>query len=560
MGGGAIVSNVPNGGTQTRRRVRTRGEAILHDPSLNKGTAFTEDERDILGIRGLLPPRVFTEEEQLVRVMSNYRRKTSNLDKYIFLIGLEDRNETLFYRALIDNIEEMMPIVYTPTVGEACKEFAHIWRRPRGMFISSRDRGRVAQILRNWPEADVRMIVVTDGERILGLGDLGADGMGIPIGKLSLYTACAGIHPTQCLPITLDVGTDNEELIKDPLYIGLRQKRVRGEEYDALLGEFVAAAHEVFPRAVLQFEDFGNRNAFRLLRQYRDQMCCFNDDIQGTAAVALAGIYSALRITGRTLLEQRFLFLGAGEAGIGIADLLVLAMVQAGLSLEEARRRCFFVDSKGLVVKSRTDLQDHKRRYAHEHPPAPDLLNAVTATKPTALIGVSGQPQTFTQPVIETMARINARPIIFALSNPTSKAECTALQAYSWSKGACIFACGSPFDPVEFEGRRFVPGQGNNAYIFPGLGLGVIASGGRRVTDEMFAISAQALANRVREEDLATGRVYPPLSEMRRTSLEIAKAVAKVAYAQDLASEPEPEDLESFIRAQMYEPTYQSYV
>lgn len=541
------------------RRPVPRGGAILHDPTLNKGTAFTEEERDALGIRGLLPPRVFAEDEQLVRVMSNYRRKTSDLERYIYLIALQDRNETLFYRTLIDHIGEMMPIVYTPTVGEACREFAHIWRRPRGMFICCDDRGRIAQILRNWSETDLRMIVVTDGERILGLGDLGADGMGIPIGKLALYTACAGIHPTQCLPITLDVGTENEQLLDDPLYIGLKQRRVRGDAYDALIEEFMDAVSKVFPRAVVQFEDFGNKNAFRLLRTYRDRYRCFNDDIQGTAAVTLAGLLSAIRITETPLPEQRLVFLGAGEAGIGIADLVVTAMVQAGLSPDDARARCYFVDSKGLVVKSRDNLQEHKLPYAHDHEFLPGLLQSVEAIQPTALIGVSGQAQSFTQPVVEAMARINKRPIVFALSNPTANAECTAEQAYSWTNGAAIFASGSPFAPVERDGKCLVPGQANNAYIFPGVGLGVVASGATRVTDEMFMAAARALAARVTDDELNQGRVFPPLEAMRETSLDIAVAVANVAAQQNL-SPPIPGDPKTTIQESMYQPYYKSYI
>jgi len=549
-------SNFAGGNSWALRRILPRGDVILHDPSLNKGTAFSDAERDALGIRGLLPPRVFTEEEQELRVMSNYARKSSDLERYIYLIALQDRNETLFYRTLTKHIDQMMPIVYTPTVGEACREFAHIWRRPRGMYITIEDRGRVAAVLRNWPEQDVRMIVVTDGERILGLGDLGADGMGIPIGKLSLYTACAGVHPQQCLPITIDVGTENEELRNDPLYIGLRQKRVRGAAYDELIDEFVWAVQEVFPHTLLQFEDFGNQNAFRILHHYRGKICCFNDDIQGTAAVALAGLMSALRITEQPLDAQRILFLGAGEAGIGIADLIVSALVAQGVALEAARRQCFFVDSTGLVVKSRDGLQGHKLPYAHDLPFVSTLLEAIEAVQPTALIGVSGQPQTFTPAVLEAMARLNERPVIFALSNPTSKAECTAEQAYTATQGRCIFASGSPFAPVEFDGKTFVPGQGNNAYIFPGVGLGVIAAAARRVTNNMFAAAARTLAAEVQEVDLESGCIYPPLASMRKTSLAIALAVAREAYADGLAKTALPDDLEAYIRSQMYEPSY----
>ena len=387
-------SPFPDVAERARRQDRLsrlpQGGALLRDPNLNKGTAFTEKERDLLGIRGLLPPRVHSIEEQVRRVVGNLQRKPNDLEKYIFLISLQDRNKTLFYRVLLENIDELMPIVYTPTVGQACMEYGHIFRRPRGIFITANDRGRVATLLRNWPQKDIRIIVVTDGERILGLGDLGADGMGIPVGKLALYTACAGIHPMNSLPVTIDVGTENETLLNDPLYIGLRQRRVRGDLYDELVEEFVLAVQQVFPRALIQFEDFANRNAFRFLQRYRNRVCCFNDDIQGTAAISLAGLYSGLRVTGGKLSDQKILFLGAGEAGIGTGDLVVSAMVAEGASIEEARARCWFVDSKGLVVKSRTDLKDHKLHFAHDHEPVSSLLAAVEAIRPTALIGVSG--------------------------------------------------------------------------------------------------------------------------------------------------------------------------
>ena len=536
------------------------GVNFLQDPMLNKGTAFTEEERDVLGIRGLLPPHVHTQEEQVMRVLENFRRKPTDLERYIYIIGLQSRNETLFYRVLIDNLEEMMPIVYTPTVGQACQEYGHIFRCQRGIFISVNDRGRMTQLLRNWPNNDVSIIVVTDGERILGLGDLGADGMGIPVGKLSLYTACAGIHPMQCLPVTLDVGTNNESLLNDPLYIGLKQRRLRGQEYDDFINEFIMAVYEVFPHTLLQFEDFSNINAFRLLKKNRGRICTFNDDIQGTGAVALGGLYSSLRITGGELKDHKFLFLGAGEAGIGIANLIVSAMVDEGLSEDEARTRCWFVDSKGLVVKSRSDLAEHKLAYAQDHESLPDFLSAVETLKPTAIIGVSGMPGMFNQQVLETMAANNERPIIYALSNPTSKSECTAEEAYTSTGGRAIFASGSPFGPVTFEGKTLVPGQGNNAYIFPGVGLGVIISGARHVTNEMFLAAARALANEVSEEDLAKGRIYPSLMRIREVSAVIAAAVAEVAYNTDLAMKPKPHDLLSYIKSQMYEPDYRSFV
>ncbi len=544
----------------TKPRLYPRGADLLHNPLLNKGTGFTEAEREALDLRGLLPSRVATLAQQEERVLSNVRSLPTALSKYRYLTGLLDRNTTLFYRLVIDNLDEMMPIIYTPTVGQACQEYGHVFRQARGLFIGINDRGRVADILRNWPYADVRIIVVTDGERILGLGDLGANGMGIPIGKLALYTACAGVHPATCLPITLDVGTNNQALLDDPLYIGLPQKRERSEAYDAFVEEFILAAQYLYPRAIVQFEDFGNMNAFRLLRKYRDRICTFDDDIQGTASVALAGVYSALRLTGGRLADQRFVFLGAGEAGIGIGDLIVTALENEGLSESEARRCCWFVDSKGLVVASRSDLAEHKRSFAHDHSFIPDLQGVVEALKPTALIGVSGVGSTFTRPIVETMARINQRPIIFALSNPTSKAECTAEQAYTWSEGRAVFASGSPFAPVTVAGQTFVPGQGNNAYIFPGVGLGVIACGATRITDEMFYAAAKTLAGLVSEGDLALGRIYPALDQIRQVSAAIGVAVARVAYANHLATMPEPDDLLKAVRDQMYDPVYESYV
>lgn len=533
-----------------------RGFAILNDPTLNKGTAFTDAERDALGLRGLLPPRVSTIEEQAVRVRAALARKPSAIEKYIYLMALLDRNETLFFRVVMDNLDEMMPYIYTPTVGQACQEYGHIFRQTRGLYVTKHDRGRVADVLKNWPSRDVRVIVVTDGERILGLGDLGANGMGIPVGKLALYTACAGIHPSWCLPLMLDVGTNNEALLAEPLYLGLQDKRLRGDEYDALVEELVVAVRDQFPNAILQLEDFGNANAFRLLHRYKDELRTFDDDIQGTASVALAGIYSSLRITKKALAEQRILFFGAGEAGIGIGELVVTALVDAGLSDAEARKRVWFFDSKGLVVTSRTDLNAHKRAVAQDHAPMTDFAAAVDELRPTAIVGVAGVARTFTRAVIESMSKFNERPIVFALSNPTSQAECTAEEAYAWSCGRAVFASGSPFDPVDFGGQRFVPGQGNNAYIFPGVGLGVIASGAKLVTDEMFFVAAKTLAAEVVDEDLAIGRVYPALSSVRHVSLSIACAVAEVAFARGLASVERPADLRAHVAGLVYEPTY----
>jgi malate dehydrogenase (oxaloacetate-decarboxylating)(NADP+) len=524
----------------------------------NKGTAFTDAERDELKIRGLLPPRVHTQDLQVLRVMENLNAKPTDLEKYIFLVALQDRNERLFYRVVMDNLQEIMPIIYTPTVGQACQLYGHIFRRPRGLFLSYEDRGRLKEVLQNWPHEDVRIIVVTDGERILGLGDLGVYGMGIPVGKLTLYSACAGIHPTQCLPVTLDVGTDNEANLQDPLYLGLPQKRVRGKQYDEFIEEFVQAVIETFPDVVIQLEDFANGNAFRLLENYKHRFCVFDDDIQGTASVVLAGIYSALRLTKGRLADQRFLFLGAGEAGIGIGNLITAAAVAEGLSPEAARRLCYFFDSKGLVVKSRTNLVEHKLPFAHDYEFTDDFLTAVNQLRPTALIGVSGMPATFTRAVLEAMAEGNERPMIFALSNPTSKSECTAQQAYTWTQGRAIFASGSPFNPVDFGGHTYVPGQGNNAYIFPGVGLGLIATQARHVTDEMFFAAAKALAEQVTEADLDIGRIYPSLTRIRDVSAQIALAVAEVAYTRNLARRAKPDDLLAYIRSLMFEPNYEN--
>lgn len=536
------------------------GLDLLRDPLLNKGTAFSDAERDALGLRGLLPPAVITPEQQVARVLDNLRQLPTDLDKFISLNALHDRNETLFFRVVMDHPDEMMPLIYTPTVGLACQRFAHIFQRPRGIWVSTADRGRVAAVLRNWPAREVKIMVVTDGERILGLGDLGANGMGIPVGKLSLYTACAGIHPATTLPVMLDVGTNNAAFLQDPLYIGLKQPRLRGAEYDALIEEFITAAQEVFPGVVIQFEDFANLNAFRLLHDWRDRACCFNDDIQGTASVALAGLYSALRVTGTTLPEQRLLFFGAGEAATGICDLAVAAMTGEGLPQAEARKRCWLVDSRGLVVKSRTDLGEHKRPYAHEHAQVPNFLSAVKTLRPTAIVGVAAVGKSFTREVLEEVARVNERPIVFALSNPTSQAECTAQEAYLWTGGRALFACGSPFGPVTIDGRTHVPRQGNNSYIFPGVGLGLIACGARRATDEMFLAAAHALAELVTQQDLEQGSLYPPLARVRDVSARIAAAVAEVAFSRGLASVPRPENPLAFIRSIMYEATYHSYV
>jgi malate dehydrogenase (oxaloacetate-decarboxylating)(NADP+) len=536
-----------------------RGVKLLHDPVRNKGTAFTEAERDLLGLRGLLPPKVCSPAEQEARVLENLRAKDSDLERYIALIALQDRNETLFYRVVTNHIEQIMPLIYTPTVGKACQQFSHIYRRPRGLYVSLQDRGRVAEILSHWPHRDPRIIVVTDGERILGLGDLGAAGMGIPIGKLSLYTACAGIDPTQCLPVMLDVGTNNEAFLDDPLYLGLERRRERGPAYDELVAEFVGAVKESFPRALLQLEDFGNRNAFRLLARYREQLPLFDDDIQGTGAVALAGLLGALRISGGALADQRGLFYGAGQAGIGIGSTIVAAMLEQGLSPEEAHKRCWFFDSQGLLVAGRDTVAEQKAPFAHPHAPIGDFAEAVRVLKPTAIIGCAGRAGVFSETVVKTMAGQNERPIVFALSNPTANAECSAADAYGWSDGRAIFASGSPFAPVPVGNTTLIPGQGNNAYIFPGVGLGAVTSQATRVTDEMFLAAARVLASLVSEEDLAAGRVYPCLTRIREVSALIAAEVAAIAYHEGLAQRDEPADILADVREHMFEPIYPHY-
>jgi malate dehydrogenase (oxaloacetate-decarboxylating)(NADP+) len=548
---------------KSRKRARARstaakpprGIALLRDPLFNKGTGFSEKERDAFGLRGLLPATHLTIQAQAERVLNNLRRLPNDLEKYVALNALHDRNETLFFRVVVDNIDEIQPLIYTPTVGLACQKFGNIFQRPRGLFIGANDSGRIAKLLANWPYP-AKLIVVTDGERILGLGDLGANGMGIPVGKLSLYSACAGVHPRLCLPVMLDVGTNNEELLTDPYYVGLRRKRLTGAAYDSLVDEFITAARKTFPGVLIQFEDFANHSAFRLLHRYRDRYCVFNDDIQGTAAVALAGLFSARQATGGRLSQQTLLFLGAGEAATGIADLVVSAMMADGLSEAEARQRNWLVDSHGLVVMNRQDLTAHKRPYAHEHAPIGDFLSAIHALKPTAIIGVAAVGGTFTPHVLRAMAEINQQPIVFALSNPTSKAECSAEEAYRHTSGRALFACGSPYDPVTLDGNTFVPRQGNNSYIFPGVGLGAIASGTRLVTNEMFMAAARTLAGLVTDADLKRGSLYPALPRIREVSTHIAAAVAKVAYKSGLAKGRAPKNVLAHIKSQVYDPHY----
>lgn len=531
------------------------GFDILHNPRFNKGSAFTEAERDRYKLRGLLPATVTNQTIQIQRVLENLNRKTDDIERYILLFALQGRNERLFYRLLMDHINELMPIIYTPTVGLACQQFAHIFREPRGFYVTSSDRGRIHQILSNWPERDVRMIVITDGQRILGLGDLGANGMGIPIGKLALYTAAAGIHPDQCLPVMLDVGTNNQALRDDPLYLGVKQPRLTGAAYNELVEEFVTTVQDIFPKALIQFEDFLTHNAYALLNSYRQRVLCFNDDIQGTATMVLAGIYSAIRISGLAFTELRIMFLGAGSAATGMADLILPALCRAGLSHDDAVQRLWFVDEHGLLIKSRNDLAEHNLAYAHDHPRM-SFPNAIKSIKPHILIGATGVHGTFTEQVIRLMAEFNQRPAIFALSNPSSHAECTAQQAYEWTDGRGIFASGSPSDAVSYNDQNFHPGQGNNAYVFPGVGLGAIACEASQVVDDMFLAAADALASMVKPEHLAQGTIYPPLKDIRAISLKIACAVAETAYEQGLAQKSRPANLRQEIENMMYDPSY----
>lgn len=546
--------------------VPSTGRALLADPLTNKGSAFTKRERAELGLTGLLPPIVSNIKQQLERTYENFSIKTSDLERFIYLTSLHDRNETLFYRLVFEHIDEMMPVVYTPVVGEACQKFSHIFRRERGLYISYEHRGEMETILRNAEIERPSVIVVTDGERILGLGDQGAGGMGIPIGKLALYTLCAGISPFSTLPIMLDVGTDNEERLADPLYIGLRRKRVRGEEYQAFVDEFVAAVKKVFPEVVLQWEDFLKGNAIKQLHRFRDELCTFNDDIQGTASVVVAGLLGALRITRVPVKDQRVVIAGAGASAQGISDLIVAAFVETGMSREDAVRRIYTADSKGLVTQGRSNLEDFKKTYARpldevarfqcrDHATI-TLAETIKNVKPTILIGTSGTPGTFTQEVVEAMAAVNDRPIIFPLSNPTSKSECTPEQAIKWSRGRAIVATGSPFDPVHYEGVRHRIGQCNNAFVFPGVGLGLTVSRARRVTDGMFLDAAKALAAQVSSQDLEESAVYPQLTRIRDCSHAVACATIRRAVKEGHADPEILENLEDTVKHAMWFPEY----
>ena len=531
------------------------GYDVLKDEVLNKSSAFSREERETLGLRGLLPYSVNTQDNQVKRVLANFRRKDSDIEKYIFLSALQMRAEKLFYRLVTENFDEIMPIIYTPTVGQACKEFAHIFRMPKGFYITPDDKGQIDSIMDNWPDKDVQVIVVTDGSRILGLGDLGSNGMGIPIGKLALYTACAGIDPQRCMPVMFDMGTNNEELLNEGLYLGYPHKRLSGDAYFELMEEFITAVKKKYPNALVQFEDFQTENAYKLLEIYRNQVLSFNDDIQGTAAVTLSGIYASTRLSGVDFKDLRIMFLGAGSAATGIGDLIAKALVEEGLSQEDAMHRLWFLDRGGLVVKSRNDLAAHKQPFAHEHAEM-NLMEAIADIKPHVLIGATGTPNTFNKEVVDLMCELNERPTIFALSNPTSRAECTAEEAYTWSDGKVLFASGSPFPAFEWKGQWYIPGQGNNAYIFPGVGLGAIACRASVITDDIFLTAAKTLANMITPAHLQTATLYPPMKNIRQVSLDIAVKVAEKFYEQGVAQEPRPDDLRSFMAAKMYDPYY----
>lgn len=531
------------------------GAAVFHCPLTNKGVAFTEKEREELGLSGLLPTAVSTNDQQVERMHEILDRFEKPIDKALVLDSLHATDEDLYFRLLTRYTAEYMPVVYTPTVGEYCQRFSHIFRYPRGLFISYQHAGHVRDVIERAPNKEVDVIVVTDGERILGIGDQGINGMGIPIGKLALYTACAGIDPAKTLPVVLDVGTNREEYLNDPLYLGLRKPRSRGPEYRELVDEFIAEARRRWPNVLIQFEDFGNQNAFKLLADYQEKILCFNDDIQGTASVVVSGLYSAMRIKKEKLTDQMFLFFGAGEAACGIANLIADALVSEGMTREEALKHCALFDSKGLVTKSRMDeLAAHKKPFAHDYAKCTDFVEAIKMIKPTGIIGVAAQPRTFTTEVLQEMAKLNERPIIFALSNPTSRAECTAEEAYRVTKGKALYASGSPFAPVEYEGKTFVPRQGNNSYVFPALGLGAVFSRSKWMPDGMFLVAAKKLAELVTDADLEQGSLYPSLDDIRPVSVKIGAAVAAYAYDNGLAGNERPQDLEKAVEAFMYRP------
>ena len=533
-----------------------RGLALLSDPVLNKGTAFTPDERKRFGLEGLLPSSAESLDRQVERVLGHLEGKPNDLERYIYLIGLSDRNETLFYRAVMSDPARFIPILYDPTVAEACLKFGHIYRRARGMYISRDMKGRMAEVLRNWPEREVRFICVSTGGRILGLGDIGANGMGIPIGKLQLYTACAAVPPSGLLPVLFDIGTSNDVLRADPLYLGLREKPPSDAELDELTEEFVQAVQEVFPGCCIHFEDWKGTDAIRIFDRYRDKILCYNDDIQGTASVTIAALTTALQIIDAPLTDQRILFLGAGSAGIGISNMIAAAMQMKGLSQDAARSRISLFDINGLLEPSRTDLSEAQKPYAHKAAPSKDLVKTIETLKPTILIGVSTKGGAFTKQVVETMSRLNERPIIFALSNPTEKAECSAEQAYAWSKGKALFAAGVQFPDVKLNGKTFHPGQANNFYIFPAVGLATYVARPRRLNDDCFIVAAQAAADQVGPDLRAKGMLFPGQDEILEMEVTTASRVAEFMFDTGLAQVDRPRDIRSWIEGQLYKPQY----
>jgi len=532
------------------------GYSIMRNAHTNKGSAFSKEERLKYKLTGLLPDEIETLETQILRVDEQLNNFEHSIDKYIYLMALLETNETLFFKTVISKPSEFLPIVYTPTVGEACERFGHIARRPRGLFISIKQKDNIKEILQNWPMEDIRFTVVTDGERILGLGDLGINGIGIPIGKLILYTSCAGVPPEHTLPIILDTGTNNEAFLVDPLYPGLKQKRIKGKEFDDFIEAFVLAINEVFPKICIQWEDFAGVDAIRILNTYQNRISTFNDDIQGTAAIATAGFIAISRLLEKPFKEQRFLFLGAGAAAFGIADMLVHKFQKDGLSKEEALNQIWMFDINGLLVQSRTDLADYQKPFAHEGELSTDFAESILKIKPTAIIGVSTLGGAFNQQVIENMSLVNERPIIFPYSNPTSHSECTAEQAYTWSKGKAIFASGSPFPPFTYQEKTFTPGQGNNVYIFPAMGLAVFATEATRVTDEMFITAAEAVAEQITQEDFNNGLIYPRIDSILQVSLNVAIKITEQIFDMGLARVEKPKDIKAFIKSKMYEPTY----
>jgi malate dehydrogenase (oxaloacetate-decarboxylating)(NADP+) len=541
---------------ETNLAINKRGVELLEDPSLNKSTAFTESEKQALGLVGLLPDKTETEDLQLSRVMMQLGHKTTDLERYVYLANLLDHNETLFYRTVMSNPAYFLPIVYDPTIAEACLKYSHIYRGPRGMYLSITRRGKVKEVLQNWPQKDVRFICVTDGGRILGLGDIGANGTEIPIGKLELYTACAGVPPQFLLPMFLDAGTNNEHYLHDPLYLGIRRTRPSTEELYSFVDEFVEAVQDVFPKCCIHFEDWTGTDAVHLLQRYRDKYCIYNDDVQGTAGIVLAGMINAAKIKGTKLSDEKYLFLGAGSAGIGLADLLCAAMAEEGLTLKQAQSKVYMFDINGLLETTRTDLVDFQKPYAHKHPPTRDFVAAIESIKPTTIIGVSTVGGAFNQKVIEAMSRINDRPVVLALSNPTERAECTPDQAYTWSNGKAIYAAGVQFPSVHFNGQTFLPGQANNFYIFPAIGMAVFATQASRVTDEMFIEAARAVADQVPSELLKQGLLYPLQSNILETEIQTAARVAKLVFDSGLARVERPKDMVAYIRRHVYKPEY----